>query len=101
MQAGTSKSEIPFIEVIGRAEKEVVPDVIYVGISLSDKISGKGAEYTIDDQETRLKKLVKEINVDIGNLVLADASSSGGPEENLEFKKIKIVFEYFIKYSIK
>jgi uncharacterized protein YggE len=74
-QTTAAKSEVPYIEVIGRAEKEVVPDIIYIGITLSDKITSKGAEYTIDDQENRLNKLVKDLTIDPANLVLADASS--------------------------
>ena len=34
------KNETPFIEVTGTAEKEVVPDIIYISITLYDKIEG-------------------------------------------------------------
>lgn len=68
------KNEIPFIEVTGTAEKEVVPDIIYISITLYDKIEGK-ATYSLDDQEEKLKQLLKKLNVDLTNLSLSGATS--------------------------
>lgn len=75
-QENTNKQDIPYIDVSGTAEQEIVPDIIYIGITLSDKLTSKGAEYTLNDQENRLKKIVKDLGVDMSNLVLADASSN-------------------------
>jgi len=66
--------EVPYIEVTGTAEKEVVPDIIYISITLYDKIEGK-ATYTLDDQEQKLKQALKNLNIDLSNLSLSGANS--------------------------
>lgn len=66
--------ETPFIEVTGTAEKEVVPDMIYISITLYDKIEGK-ATYSLDDQEENLKKALKNLNIDLSNLSLSGANN--------------------------
>ncbi|MHA3786679.1 SIMPL domain-containing protein [Flavobacterium hauense] len=66
--------EVPYIEVTGTAEKEVVPDIIYISITLSDKIEGKST-YTLDDQEQKLKQALKNLNIDLSNLSLSGANS--------------------------
>lgn len=91
-------ADIPFIEVTGRAEKEVAPDIIYVGITLSDKITGKGAEYTIGEQENRLKKLIAGLNIDMSNLVLASASTNTIVKKEKE-KGVAQRKEYIVKLS--
>ena len=67
--------EKPYIEVTGTAEKEIVPDIIYVSILLSDKVTGKDT-YTIDDQESKLKAALNRLDIDLSNLTMADAGSS-------------------------
>lgn len=69
-----NEKETPFIEVTGTAEKEVVPDIIYISITLYDKIEGK-ATYSLDDQEENLKKALKNLNIDLSNLSLSGANS--------------------------
>lgn len=97
-QIVAEKNEVPYIEVTGRAEKEVVPDIIYIGITLSDKITGKGAEYTIDDQENRLKKMISDLNIDAANLVLAGASSNTIVKKQKD-KGVAQRKEYLLKLS--
>ncbi|PZR19460.1 MAG: hypothetical protein DI539_14035 [Flavobacterium psychrophilum] len=70
----SKRNEIPFVEVTGTAEKEVVPDIIYISITLYDKIEGK-ATYSLDDQEEKLKQLLKKLNIDLSNLSLSGATS--------------------------
>lgn len=67
--------EKPYIEVTGTADKEIVPDIIYVSILLSDKVTNKDT-YTIDDQEAKLKAALTKLGIDLSNLTLADAGSS-------------------------
>ena len=74
-QTTIQPQEKPYIEVTGTAEKDVVPDIIYVGILLSDKVTGKDT-YTIDDQESKLKAALNRLGIDLSNLTLADAGSS-------------------------
>ena len=54
-QTNTSKSEEqPYIEVTGTAEKEVIPDEIYIGIIIREKYVNK-EKVTIEEQEQKLK----------------------------------------------
>lgn len=69
-----NEKQLPYIEVTGTAEKEVVPDIIYISITLYDKIEGK-ATYSLDDQEGKLKQLLKKLNIDLSNLSLSGANS--------------------------
>lgn len=66
--------EKPYIEVVGKAEKEVIPDEIYIGITLREKYVNK-EKVTIEAQETKLKDAIKAIGVDLKNLQLADAGA--------------------------
>ncbi|MGL4632257.1 MAG: SIMPL domain-containing protein [Leadbetterella sp.] len=68
------EAEKPFIEVTGTASKEVTPDKIFVSISLTNKIIDK-QQYTIQEQESRLKKILSDNKIDLGLLSLRDANS--------------------------
>ncbi|SFQ53179.1 hypothetical protein SAMN05444144_1072 [Flavobacterium akiainvivens] len=75
--AQTSKPETAsehYIEVTGTAEMKVVPDIIYITITLKDKVVNRN-NYPIAEQEQKLKALVNSLNIPIGNLSLSDASS--------------------------
>lgn len=73
-QFDEKKNEIPFINVTGTAEKEVVPDIIYITISLADKVVNKD-NYTITAQDNKLKEGLRSIGIDVKNLALSGASS--------------------------
>lgn len=74
-QANTTKSEEqPYIEVMGTAEKEVIPDEIYIGIIIREKYINK-AKVTIEEQEEKLKNAVKLLGIDLTNLYLSDANA--------------------------
>lgn len=64
----------PYIEVTGTAEKEVVPDMIFITITLKDKVENKD-NYTIAAQEDKLKKALQSLGIDLKNLSLSDATS--------------------------
>lgn len=66
--------EQPYIEVTGTAEKEVVPDEIYIGIIIREKYVNK-VKVTIDEQEEKLKNAVKSLGIDLTNLYLSDANA--------------------------
>lgn len=66
--------EQPYIEVTGTAEKEVVPDEIYIGIVILEKYVNK-VKITIEEQEEKLKSAVKSIGIDLTNLYLSDANA--------------------------
>ena len=67
------KNEVPFINVTGTAEKEVVSDIIYITISLADKVVNKD-NYTITAQDNKLKEGLRSISIDVKNLALSGAS---------------------------
>lgn len=69
-----SVAEPPYIEVTGTAEKEVIPDEIYIGITIREKYVNK-VKVTIEDQEEKLKTVVKSLGIDITNLFLSDANA--------------------------
>src|SRR5690606_41433125 len=68
------QSSQPFIEVTGTAEKQIVPDIIYISILLKDKSEGKN-NFTIEQQEQKLKDILKEMNIDKKDISLSDAGS--------------------------
>ena len=70
-----TQKEIPFIEVIGTAQKEVIPNEIYINISIQERIENKD-KITIEEQEAVLKKALERIDIPIENLSLAEASSN-------------------------
>lgn len=61
----------PYIETSGYAEKEVVPDQIYISITLEEKSKG-----TLDELERKMKDRLKSIGIDLNNLSLSDADAS-------------------------
>lgn len=74
-QTNTSKAdEQPYIGVTGTAEKEVVPDEIYIGIIIREKYINK-VKVTIEEQEANLKSVIKSIGIDLENLYLSDANA--------------------------
>ncbi len=66
--------EKSYIQVIGSAEKEIVPDEIYINIIIREKYVNK-EKLTIESQEENLKSNLKEIGVDLNNIFLSDANA--------------------------
>lgn len=74
-QTNTTKTEEqPYIEVTGTAEKEVIPDEIYIGIIIRERYINK-IKVTIEEQEDKLKSAVKSLGIDLTNLYLSDANA--------------------------
>jgi uncharacterized protein len=64
-----------YIEVTGKSEIEVIPDLIYIKIQLSEKDSK--IKTSIQDQENALISKLKEIGIDISkDLLIKDISSN-------------------------
>lgn len=63
--------ELPYIEVTGTAEKEVIPDEIYIGIIIKEKYINK-IKTTVEEQEEKLKNAIKSLGIDLTNLYLSD-----------------------------
>lgn len=66
--------EKPYIELNGKAEQEVIPNEIYINITIRERYVSK-EKLTIEVQEDKLKTALKEINVDLKNLSLSDANA--------------------------
>ncbi|MEI6020678.1 MAG: SIMPL domain-containing protein [Bacteroidota bacterium] len=69
--AGTCDPK-PFIEVTGTSETEISPDEIYITITLLERSENK-EKLTIEKQEKDLKQELKDLGIDLSNLVLSDA----------------------------
>ena len=70
-----TKQEQANIEVTGRAEKEIIPDEIYIAITIRERIEGR-KKISIEKQETDLKKALKSINISLDDLSLSDANAN-------------------------
>jgi len=70
----TSYIESPYIEVNGFSEKEIVPDEIYIAITIKERKVGK-EEITIEKQETDLTNAITSLGIPIKNLTLSDANA--------------------------
>lgn len=64
----------PYIEVTGSAEIEIVPDEIYIQITLQERYDGR-EKVTIATQDSKFIEAIKSLNIDLKNLSLADAQS--------------------------
>jgi uncharacterized protein YggE len=63
-----------YIEVTGTAEEEVIPDEIFITITLKERYVNKD-KITIETQEAQMKSALKSIGVDLKNLYLTDVNS--------------------------
>ena len=63
------------IEVMGNAETEVVPDIIYVGISLQEYFNGNKKMADIDELEKHLQNAVIKAGIPKENLMVNNVSS--------------------------
>jgi uncharacterized protein len=80
-QSATIKEEnTPFIEVTGTAEKEVIPDEIYIAIIIRERYVNK-EKISIEAQEEKLKSAIKSLGINLNDLSLSDA--------NADFVKIR------------
>jgi uncharacterized protein YggE len=70
-----TKQEQANIEVTGRAEKKIIPDEIYISITIRERIEGR-KKISIEKQETDLKKALKSINISLDDLSLSDANAN-------------------------
>lgn len=67
-------SEKNYIEVVGRGELEIIPDEIYISITIRERQEGK-KKITVETQELDLKNAVKELGIPMENLTLSDANA--------------------------
>ncbi len=65
--------EKPYIEVTGTAEKDIIPDEIYIGIVIHER--NMNDKKMIEEQEEKLKSAIKSLGIDLRNLSLSDANA--------------------------
>jgi uncharacterized protein YggE len=87
--------EKPYIEVNGAGELEVIPDEIYVAITLRERSINKKT-VTVEEQEQNLKNALKNLKVDLKNLSLSDANADF---VRIEWRKKGVITQK--QYSLK
>ncbi|MEE9408082.1 MAG: SIMPL domain-containing protein [Polaribacter sp.] len=70
----TDTNNIPFIEVTGKAETEIVPDEIYLNISIKERMEN-GKKLKITFLENELKSKLREIGIPEKNLSISDVNA--------------------------
>jgi len=73
-QAQTNIEQKPFIEVTGHAEKKIVPDEIYLSITIKERESGRD-KITVEQQEKDLRQALKALDIPLELLTVSDAQS--------------------------
>jgi len=74
-QRVTPPSDVPYIEVVGTAEKTVIPDEIYLAINLHEHYEGKN-KVGIEKQEKNLKSELADAGIPLDQLSLSDAQGA-------------------------
>ena len=64
----------PYIEVTGHAEKKIVPDEIYLSISIKERDSGRD-KITVELQEKDLRQALNDLNIPLEFLTVSDAQA--------------------------
>lgn len=67
----------PWIEVSGTAEKEVIPDEIYISITLKERNEGRD-KVTIDKLESQLREAITKLGIKSDQLVVSNLSAGYG-----------------------
>ncbi len=73
-QESIQKAEVPYIEVNGTAENEVIPDEIHIGIVIRERYVSR-EKVSIEAQEEKLKNALISLGIDLENLFLSDANA--------------------------
>jgi len=73
-QSQTNIEQKSYIEVTGHAEKKIVPDEIYLSITIKERESGKD-KITVEQQEKDLKQALTDLNIPLELLTVADAQA--------------------------
>ncbi len=68
------QNDIPYIEVEGSAEKEIIPDEIYTRITLRERTEGKKT-ISVTSQEEELKKGIQSLGLSLDDLSFSDADA--------------------------
>lgn len=80
LYAQNDSAEQPYIEIDGTAELEVMPNQIFISITIKERHEGK-EKITIEQQESKLKQELSAVGIELEQLTLSDA--------NADYVKIK------------
>ena len=72
--AADETKKTPYIEVNGSAEMEIVPDEIYIQVTLQERYNGK-EKITMEKQDALFISGMQSLNIDTKDISLADARS--------------------------
>lgn len=64
----------PHIEVTGTARMDIMPDEIYVSITIRERVEGK-ENITVESQEANLKKGLESVGISLEQLSLSDSET--------------------------
>ncbi len=73
-QTQTNIEQKPHIEVTGYAEKKIVPDEIYLSITIKERESGRD-RITVEQQEMDIRQALNHLNIPLELLTVADAKA--------------------------
>lgn len=96
-QVVNSQEDKPYIEVVGKAEQEIVPDEIYITISLKEEYVNK-EKINIEQQEEKLIKALKDIGINASNLSLT-STNAGNIKVQWKRKDVLTQKDYALKVS--
>jgi uncharacterized protein YggE len=66
----------PYIEVSGTAEREVIPDEIYLSITIRERYKPREKEKTtLAEMESQMKEAIKKAGMSLSDLTLSDANA--------------------------
>ncbi len=94
-QTEKSHSDRNYIEVVGTAEKSIVPDEIYISIIIREREEGK-EKISVEQQEIKLKEALSSIGVPLKNLSLADVDADYIRLKRTK-KDLSVTNEYVLK----
>lgn len=91
------KEPTPHIEVTGTARLDIMPDEIFVSITLREREEGK-KKISVEQQEMELKSGLKGIGIELDNLSLSDSESD---YVKIRFRKKEVITtkQYTLKLS--
>lgn len=72
LHAQTPQVDPAYIEVTGSAEMEIIPDEIYISVSLSERYDGR-EKVTLAVQDEKFFNAIKELGIPMGDVQLSDA----------------------------
>ena len=91
------KEPTPHIEVTGTARMDIMPDEIYVSITIREREDGRD-KIDVETQEAQLKKGLQSIGISLDNLKLSDSESD---YVKIRWKKKEVISskQYMLKLA--